>query len=268
MISFPLAKINLGLSVVSNRPDGFHDLETILYPLPICDVLEIVPSGETRIINSGLRIPGSSTHNLVLRAYLLLKKNYPQVGPLEIHLHKAIPMGAGLGGGSSDAAAILTSINHYFNLHISQEEMKAYALKMGSDCSFFLQSAPCFARGRGEILEPLGLDLSGYSILLIHPEIHIETARAFTLVRPEKPAHSLKKSVLLPIEEWKKTIHNVFEVPVFEEHPSLKKIKEKLYDAGAFYAAMTGSGSTIYGIFKKSFFPEIPVGKATQTYIR
>ena len=268
MIAFPLAKINLGLSVISKRPDGFHNLETIFYPLPVCDVLEIVPSKETRMVNSGLTIPGSPANNLVLRAYHLVKKNYSQVGPLEIHLHKAIPMGAGLGGGSSDAANILMLVDRCFNLKISDEDMKLYALEMGSDCPFFLQSLPCFASGRGEILEPLNLDLSGYSILLIHPEIHVETARAFMRIRPEAPAHPLRESILEPLTEWKNTIRNAFETPVFEEHPSLKKIKEKLYDAGALYAAMTGSGSTIYGIFQKSHLPEIHVEKATQTHIR
>jgi 4-diphosphocytidyl-2-C-methyl-D-erythritol kinase len=267
MIVFPHAKINLGLSVISRRADGFHNLETIFYPLPICDVLEIVPSKETHLVASGLAIPGLPSNNLVIRVHQLLKTNYQQVGDLAIHLHKTIPTGAGMGGGSSDAMAILLAMDSYFHLNISPEDLKAYALELGSDCPFFLQRFPCFASGRGEILEPLRLDLSGYSLLLIHPEIHMETSRAFTRIHPRKPVFPLKKSILLPITEWKDVIQNDFEIPVFEEYPSLRMIKEKLYHAGALYAAMTGSGSTIYGIFKKSGIPPISVEHAVQTPI-
>ena len=171
MIAFPPAKINLGLSVISKRPDGYHNLETIFYPLPFYDVLEIVPSSELRFLPSGLTIPGLPSDNLVLRTYHLLKQIYPRIGPLEIHLYKSIPMGAGLGGGSSDAATLLKMINHLFDLKISEEEMKTQALKIGSDCPFFLNPLPCLASGRGEILEPLAIDLSGYSLLLVHPEL-------------------------------------------------------------------------------------------------
>ena len=268
MIAFPHAKINLGLYIISRRPDGYHNLETVFYPLPLCDILEIVPAEETRFLSSGLNIPGKPADNLVLRAIQLLKRSYPRIGALDIYLHKSIPMGAGLGGGSSDAACTLQSVNRFFNLNISATHLNAYALELGSDCPFFLQSTPCYASGRGEILEPVGLDLSAYSFLLVHPEIHIETAGAFAGIRPAKPAQDLKKSIMMPVPDWKKNIHNIFEIPVFEAHPSLRKIRDQLYAAGALYAAMTGSGSTIYGIFEKFNIPEIHIEKAKQTYIR
>lgn len=269
MISFPHAKINLGLSIISKRPDGFHNLETIFYPLPVFDILEIVPSQETLFIQSGQNIPGNTADNLVLRAYHLLKKKYPQIKPLEIHLHKAIPPGAGLGGGSSDAACMLQSVNQYAELNISGKELKQFALELGSDCPFFTQSGPCFASGRGEILEPITLDLSGYSFLLIHPEIRIDTAWAFSKISPASNAYDLKENILKPVKDWAVTIRNDFETPVFEVYPALKKIKDQLYQAGAVYAAMTGSGSTIFGIFNKSELPvSLSMENARQTYIR
>ena len=267
MIAFPHAKINLGLSITSKRPDGFHNLETIFYPIPLREVVEIVPSPEPRFVPTGLEVPGKGVDNLVMRAYQLLKKNFPKTGPLDIHLHKAIPLGSGLGGGSSDAAAVLQLINRYFNLEISSSRLYGYALELGSDCPFFMQSSPCFASGRGEILEPVSLDLSGYSLLLIHPEIRIETAWAFSAVKPGAPSSNLKKSILGPVESWVATIRNDFEEPVFQVHPSLQKIKKKLYAAGALYASMTGSGSTIYGVFKKGALPVIDVENAKQTFI-
>ena len=267
MISFPHAKINLGLSILSKRPDGYHNLETIFYPLPIRDVLEIVPAEESRFFPTGLDIPGKSGENLVLQAYHLLKNKFSLIKPLDIHLHKAIPMGAGLGGGSSDAAEILQLINLYFDLRISYSALNEFALELGSDCPFFIQSQPCFASGRGEILEPVSLDLSMYSFLLIHPEIRIETVWAFSKIKTSSLTYELKKSILNPIQYWKNSIFNDFELPVFELHPSLQKIKEKLYAAGAVYASMTGSGSTIFGIFNKSALPAIGVENATQTFI-
>jgi 4-diphosphocytidyl-2-C-methyl-D-erythritol kinase len=269
MISFPHAKINLGLSILSKRPDGFHNLETIYYPVLVRDVLEIAPSGVTRFILSGLKIPGNKGDNLVLSAYRLLKNKYPEITPLEIHLHKAIPMGAGMGGGSSDASEIIQLINRFFELKITKEQLYAYALELGSDCPFFLQSAPCFAKSRGEILEPLALDLSGYSFLLIHPEIRINSAWAYSKIKPSTQKFDLKESIFKPVREWGKIIYNDFETPIFDAYPSLQKIKEQLYDAGALFASMTGSGSTIYGIFDKSAMPiSLEVENAGQTFIR
>ncbi len=267
MIDFPHAKLNLGLYVTAKRPDGFHDLQTLFYPLPLHDVLEIVPAKETRLFISGLTVPGENADNLVLRAHQLLKEKFPIVKALEVHLLKAIPPGAGLGGGSADAAKMLQLVNNLFELNIPDVKLAALALELGSDCPFFLQNDPCFARGRGEILEPVALDLSGYSFLLIHPEIHINTSRAFSAVRPAAPVHDLKKSIQLPITEWKKTVYNVFEDSVFETHPPLKQIKEKLYAAGALYASMTGSGSTLYGIFPKDKLPELILDQTLQTRI-
>jgi 4-diphosphocytidyl-2-C-methyl-D-erythritol kinase len=268
MIVFPHAKINLGLSIISKRPDGFHNLETIFYPVPLRDALEIVLSDKSLFLQTGLKIPGKQDDNLVLKAYHLLEKHYPRIKPLEIHLHKVIQQGAGMGGGSSDAAETLDLINRFFNLKISSGILSAYALELGSDCPFFLQSTPCFATGRGEILEPVTLDISNYSLLLVHPDIRIHTAWAFSKIKPSLPKYNLKHSISKPVKDWMYTISNDFELPVFEVHPQLGMIKSRLYDAGAIYASMTGSGSTIYGIFEKSVIPEITFENATQTVIR
>jgi 4-diphosphocytidyl-2-C-methyl-D-erythritol kinase len=268
MIVFPHAKINLGLSIISKRPDGFHNLETIFYPVPLRDALEIVPSDKNLFIQTGLEIPGKQDDNLVLKAFRLLENDYPQIKPLEIHLHKVIPQGAGLGGGSSDAAETLHLMNRFFNLNISSGILLQYATELGSDCPFFLHSTPCFATGRGEILEPITLDISNYSLLLIHPDIRINTAWAFSRIRPSLPKYNLKHSISKPLQEWIHTISNDFEIPVFDAHPQLQVIKNQLYNAGAIYASMTGSGSSIYGIFEKSAVPEITFAKTTQAVIR
>jgi 4-diphosphocytidyl-2-C-methyl-D-erythritol kinase len=268
MISFPIAKINLGLSILSKRPDGFHNLETIYYPLPVWDVLEIIPSEYSTFISTGLPVPGENSMNLVIRAYETIKKNYPRTGNLEIHLHKAIPMGAGLGGGSSDAAQTLLMINRIFKLQVSDERLMEFALELGSDCPFFMQGLPCFAYGKGEVMEPVRLNLSEYSFLLVHPDIHIDTAWAFSRIQAAPPEYDLKESILQPVQNWKKTIANAFEAPVFIEYPALKKIKDQLYAAGAHYAAMTGSGSTIFGIFDKSVLPSVSIENARQTFVR
>jgi 4-diphosphocytidyl-2-C-methyl-D-erythritol kinase len=268
MICFPHAKINLGLYILSKRPDGYHNLETIFYPISLCDVLEIVPSAQTRLLTYGLPVPGIPADNLIMQAYQLLKKNYPGVRTLDIHLFKAIPTGAGLGGGSADAAGIIRLMVRFFQLNISDKDLGVYALALGSDCPFFLQSDPCFASGRGEILEPINLDLSGYSLLLVHPGIPIDTAWAFSKILPAAAEYDLRKSITAPVQGWKKTIRNDFEKPVFEAHPFLEKIKRKLYTAGAFYAALSGSGSTIYGIFPKGDLPaSLKVENATFTFI-
>ncbi|HET7002411.1 MAG TPA: 4-(cytidine 5'-diphospho)-2-C-methyl-D-erythritol kinase, partial [Puia sp.] len=257
MIVFPHAKINLGLYITSKRPDGFHNLETIFYPIPLRDALEIVSSDKNLFLQTGLKIPGNQDDNLVLKACRLLEKHYPHIKPLEIHLHKVIPQGAGLGGGSSDAAETLQLMNRFFDLKIPSGLLSAFAAELGSDCPFFMQSAPCFATGRGEILEPLTLDLSNYSLILIHPDISINTAWAFSGIKPSLPQYNLKNSISKPIKDWVYTISNDFEPPVFEAHPQLQIIKNRLYDAGALYASMTGSGSTIYGIFEKSSVPDV-----------
>ncbi|HEY2647745.1 MAG TPA: 4-(cytidine 5'-diphospho)-2-C-methyl-D-erythritol kinase [Puia sp.] len=267
MIVFPHAKINLGLSIISKRPDGFHNLETIFYPIPMRDALEIVLSDKNMFNQTGIKIPGNESDNLVLRAYHMLEKQYPFIKPLKIHLHKAIPLGAGLGGGSSDAAEILQLIDRFFTLNISPGKLSGFASDLGSDCPFFMQSKPCFATGKGEILEPLQLNLSEYSMLLVHPEIRINTVWAFSKIRPSLPKYSLKKMISKPVNDWVHMISNDFEVPVFEAYPQLQVIKRQLYNAGAIYASMTGSGSTIYALFNKSCLPDITFENATQTAI-
>jgi len=267
MIAFPHAKINLGLYVTSKRPDGFHNLETLFYPLPLHDVLEIVPSDKIRFFPTGLTVHGEKANNLVLRAHQLLQEKFTAVGPLEIHLHKAIPMGAGLGGGSSDAATMLQLVNDCFKLNLTKEKLADYALELGSDCPFFLQQVPCFATGRGEILEPAPLDLSRYSFLLIHPEIHIHTALAFSGIHPEIPPVNIKEIITQPIADWKTTLSNIFEISVFKAHPLLRQIKEKLYACGALYVSLTGSGSTLFGIFPKGELPELRPDRTSQTRI-
>jgi 4-diphosphocytidyl-2-C-methyl-D-erythritol kinase len=267
MISFPKAKINLGLYIVSKRPDGFHNLETVFYPIPLHDVLEILPSGDTRLFSYGETLLCKPDDNLILRAYHLLKKHYSQVGPLDIHLFKGIPSGAGLGGGSSDAVGALLLINRFFGLNIQSGDLENYALQLGSDCPSFLRHVPCYATGRGEILEPIPLDLSTYSFLLIHPDIHIETAWAFSKVKPAFPDHDTKKSVMQSVQSWKKTLFNAFEIPVFEYFPILREIKDMLYDEGAIFVSMTGSGSTLFGIFKKSYIPDLYIENARQIKI-
>ncbi len=255
MIGFPHAKINLGLSIVSKRTDGFHELETVFYPVPLRDILEFIPAPVTSFISSGFSVSDKPADNLVTRAYELLKKHFPQITPLEIHLHKSIPSGAGLGGGSSDAAFMLKLLDEYFRLKIAPEELNSFALELGSDCPFFLQSAPCFAAGRGEKLEAVPVDLADFSILLIHPEIHISTAWAFSQIKPGRKSFSIRELISYPVSQWRDQLRNDFEIPAFQQFPELAEIKTRLYEAGAVYASLTGSGSGLYGIFKKNGIP-------------
>ncbi|HVY73504.1 MAG TPA: 4-(cytidine 5'-diphospho)-2-C-methyl-D-erythritol kinase [Puia sp.] len=268
MIAFPQAKINFGLSVVSKRPDGFHNIETVFYPIPLVDVLEIVPASNLSLTITGLALEGNEESNLVSRAYRLLKQDYHEITPLAIHLHKHIPAGAGLGGGSSDAAHMLRMLNTYFKLNISEGRLAQYALKLGSDCPFFIKPAPAFASGRGEMLKPIQLDLSNYSILLVHPEIHISTPWAFSQITPGKPAKAISTLIDSPPATWRDQLLNDFERPVFNQYPQLKQIKEDLYKAGAVYASLSGSGSTLYGLFNKGEMPEKGIATPTrQTFI-
>jgi 4-diphosphocytidyl-2-C-methyl-D-erythritol kinase len=267
MISFPHAKINLGLSVLAKRSDGFHDLETIFYPVPKRDVLEILPAPQNRFFSTGLPIPGNAENNLILKAYSLVKYRFPKISALDIHLHKSIPIGAGMGGGSSDGAKLLQMICSFFDLPISSEELFGYALELGSDCPFFLQAGPCLARGRGEILEPVSLNLSGYSMLLIHSDIKIDTAWAYSKINPSRPSSDIKDIIGQPVRYWRDRLCNVFEAPVFSEFPFLKTIKDRLYASGALYASLTGSGSTLYGIFSKGAMPEVLIDRTFATRI-
>jgi 4-diphosphocytidyl-2-C-methyl-D-erythritol kinase len=252
MIIFPNCKINLGLHILRRRPDGFHDLETVFYPLPLRDALEVVSDDDLQFGSSGIPVPGDEQDNLCLKAWHLLKADFPDLPPVKIHLHKHIPIGAGLGGGSADAAFMLQLLNDKFRLGISDEQLIAYAARLGSDCAFFIRNKPCYATGRGEVLEPLELDLSQYSWLLVYPGIHVNTGWAFGQITPRVPEQKLQQSILQPVEEWRNGVYNDFEAPVFRAHPVLEEIKAQLYEAGALYATMSGSGSAMVGIFPKN----------------
>lgn len=256
MIFFPNCKINLGLHIIGKRDDGFHNLETVFYPIFFKDALELIPNTKNKndieFTVTGLAVDGKPEDNICVKAYHLLKKDFPQIPAVKIHLHKTIPLGAGLGGGSADAAFMLKLLNEIFNLNLSTPQLLNYALQLGSDCPFFINNKPCFATGRGEILEEAAVDLSAYKIILINPGIHINTGWAFSNITPAPSKKSINKIIQQPIETWKDDLQNDFETPVFAAHPQIKKIKEDLYNQGAVYAAMSGSGSTVFGIFDKS----------------
>ena len=251
MVSFPNCKINLGLKILRKREDGYHDLETIFYPLPVRDVLETVRADELQFYPTGLAIPGDPAQNLAVKAFHLLKKDFPQLPFVAVHLHKHIPIGGGLGGGSSDGAFMLQLLDNQFRLGLTPDRLMAYAVQLGSDCPFFLLNKPSLATGRGERLELLALDLSAYSLLIVHPGVHISTARAFSLCTPSAAGPSLKDCIARPITDWVDVLVNDFEEPVFREYPSLGPIKRQLYDRSAIYASLTGSGSSLFGIFEK-----------------
>lgn len=250
MVVFPNGKINLGLNVTRKRADGYHDLETIFYPTQLQDVLEIIHGDDLEFTVSGLPVAGDSTDNLCLKAYHLLKKDFTDLSAVKIHLHKVLPMGAGLGGGSADGAFTLMLLNQKFKLNLTQQQLMRYALQLGSDCPFFILNKPCFASGRGELLEPIAVDISVYKIILVHPGIHVSTAMAFSKLKPAVPSNHIKNIIAQPISTWKQQLLNDFEEPVFAMFPEIKQIKESLYAAGALYASMSGSGSSVYGIFK------------------
>lgn len=254
MITFPNAKINLGLNIVEKRPDGYHNLETIFYPINLQDALEVTRrennDKEYTLHISGSPLEGEPEDNLVVKAYKLLKKDYPGLLPVDIHMYKHIPAGAGLGGGSSDAACMIKLLNDKFSLGLSTERMEEYAVKLGADCSFFIRNKPVFATGIGNLFEPVELSLKGYHIILIKPDIFVSTRDAFAEIKPVRPAVSLKEIVKQPMETWKNSMKNDFEDSVFKKFPEITAIKDELYDLGAVYAAMSGSGSSVYGIFK------------------
>jgi 4-diphosphocytidyl-2-C-methyl-D-erythritol kinase len=248
MILFPPAKINLGLNVLRKRRDGYHDLDTCMVPIPLCDILEILPAETLQYIQTGLAIPGSENDNLCVKAYKLLKERY-NLPPVYLHLRKEIPMGAGLGGGSADAAYVLTGLNTLFELKISSDKLEEFAAQLGSDCPFFVKNEAQIAHGRGEILSPCALDLKGMYLKIINPGIHVGTKEAYAGVVPNAEGETVAAILQHPMESWKGQLKNDFEVSVFAAHPILQQIKEKLYEEGAVYAAMSGSGSTMFGIF-------------------
>jgi 4-diphosphocytidyl-2-C-methyl-D-erythritol kinase len=250
MIVFPNCKINLGLRVTGKRDDGFHDLETVFFPIAIKDIIEILPATDDAVHFecSGLKIDGETSNNLCLKAYYLLKRDFPQMSGVRILLHKQIPMGAGLGGGSSDGAFTLIALNEMFNLQLDQSSLIRYALLLGSDCPFFIINQPCYAAGRGELLEPVSLKLNMKAVI-IHPGIHVSTAQAFSRIKPAVPEKSLKQIINQPVESWRDELLNDFETTVFEDYPELTNLKQLMYSKGAVYASMTGTGSSIYGLF-------------------
>lgn len=254
MILFPNCKINIGLYVTGKRPDGYHNLQTLFYPIALHDALEVIAQpadAKTTLSLSGISIENTAD-NSCMKAYALLKKDLPQLPPVAMHLHKAIPVGGGLGGGSADGAFTLLLLNKKFSLQLSEETLLHYALQLGSDCPFFIRNFPCLASGRGEMLQPVSLDLSNYKIVLVNPGIHVPTGWAFTQINISEPETPLAEVAKQPVETWKDQLYNVFEMPIFKKHPEIKRIKERLYQKGAVYAAMSGSGATVYGLFKKS----------------
>jgi 4-diphosphocytidyl-2-C-methyl-D-erythritol kinase len=255
MVLFPNCKINLGLHILNKREDGFHNLETVFYPVALKDALEIIPfhnaNAAITFTSSGLAVDGHIDDNICVKAYHLLKKDFPKLPAIKMHLLKAIPMGAGLGGGSADGAFTLQLLNKKFNLNLSTAQLRHYAAQLGSDCAFFIINKPCYATGRGEILEEVAIDLSKYQIVLINPGIHVNTGWAFSQLSPAPPQKSVSAIIAQPIATWQQELKNDFEQPVFEKYPAIKNIKESLYTNGAIYAAMSGSGSTVFGIFEK-----------------
>ncbi len=253
MVVFPHCKINLGLRILDKRADGFHNIETIFYPIHWYDVVEIIPSNSAvNFTSSGIVIDGNSSSNLCLKAYDLLKKDFPSLPGCNIHLHKNIPIGAGLGGGSSDGSAVLSLLNEMFHLNISVAKLEAYASQLGSDCPFFLHKKPMLARGRGELLSPITVDLSTYAIVVINPQIHINTGWAFSQLQPANTNDSsLTEIINSPISTWQHLLKNDFEPAIFKAHPAIEALKQQLIDEGALYAAMSGSGSSVFGIFEK-----------------
>jgi 4-diphosphocytidyl-2-C-methyl-D-erythritol kinase len=249
VIAFPNAKINLGLHVIEKRADGFHNIETIFYPIGWCDILEIVKSDSLKFKKTGIRISGESKKNLCLQAYQLLKDKY-DLPPVNIHLHKIIPIGAGLGGGSSDAAHTLLLLNKIFDLAISETDLIGMASTIGADCAFFIKNNTVFATGKGDVFETVDLKLPGLQLLVVKPDVGVNTASAYKGVKPKLPLSTLKETVAKPAETWKEVLANDFETTVFKKQPVIQYIKEELYNSGAVYASMSGSGSAVYGLFK------------------
>lgn len=260
MITFPYAKINLGLNVTEKRPDGYHNISSCFYPIGWSDALEIIPSTEFQFSTSGLVIPGHIEDNLCVKAYRLLQTEF-DLPPIKMHLHKVVPTGAGLGGGSSDGAFALKMLNEIFNLSLKEEILENYAGMLGSDCPFFISRKPVIATGTGNIFEPIALSLKGYTLWVVNPRINVSTADAYGKVVPKKPEHNIKDTLQLPIELWQATLSNDFEQSVFQKYPEVAQIKTALYGMGASFASMSGSGSSVFGLFKNNIllspsFPE------------
>ena len=258
MITFPIAKINLGLNVVEKRADGYHNLQTVFFPVPLLDALDVQEMGaefpsqfDCDLKVSNMHIDGDEQRNLVVRAYNLLKQDFPDMPRVHAHLYKGIPTQAGMGGGSSDCGFMITLLNKMFNLGLSDEQMILYAARLGADCAFFILNKPCYAEGIGEKLHPIDLSLSGWYLSLVRPDIPVSTREAFALIKPHYPEFNCKEVVQLPVEEWCGKLTNDFEDSVFAVHPELGAVKDRLYQLGATYAAMSGSGSTLFALSKQ-----------------
>ena len=257
MLTRPIAKINLGLNVVERRPDGYHNLETVFYPVPVCDALEVFEM-DTRFPSdvdcdlkvTNIHIDGDEQRNLVVRAYNLLKQDFPDMPRVHAHLYKGIPTQAGMGGGSSDCGFMITLLNKMFGLGLTDEQMIQYAARLGADCAFFILNRPCYAEGIGERLQPIALDLSGWYLAVVRPDIPVSTREAFTFIRPHYPAVNCRDVVMQPVETWRGALTNDFEESVFKLHPEIGAVKDRLYELGAAYAAMSGSGSALFGLFR------------------
>ncbi len=253
MIYFPNAKINLGLNVVSKRPDGYHNLETVFYPIGIKDALEIIEKDglqEDIFIQTGLQVDGENNDNLVMKALRIMRQHY-SFPFVEIHLLKCIPFGAGIGGGSADASFTLRLLNDMFSLGASQAELAKLAIQLGADCPIFIYNKPMYAEGIGEVLEAVDLSLKGYKLALVKPDVFVSTRDAFSQVKPTQPKVNLRKIIQQPVEEWKNLMVNDFEESVFALHPQIKEFKNKLYELGAVYSSMSGSGASVYALFKE-----------------
>ncbi len=251
MLTFPNAKINLGLNITGKRPDGYHNLETVFYPVPVADALEVVPaegSVSCTLHQSGIAIAGDPEQNLVVRAYRMLAEHHP-LPPITIHLHKQIPSGAGLGGGSADAAFMLKLLNGQFCLGIDDDTLEVYAARLGADCAVFIKNRPVYAEGIGNLFTPIELSLKGYGILLVKPDIFVSTRDAFARITPRRPAQPLTEIIRQPVSAWRTLMVNDFEESVFPQFPAIGDIKQRLYDLGAVYASMSGSGSSVFGLF-------------------
>ncbi|MBO4612441.1 MAG: 4-(cytidine 5'-diphospho)-2-C-methyl-D-erythritol kinase [Bacteroidaceae bacterium] len=257
MKTFPCAKINLGLYVVERRPDGYHNLETVFYPIPLCDELEIVPAAEDQLAIEGFPVDGQWRDNLVWRVVKQLRDGGLPIPPIVIRLRKTIPMGAGLGGGSSDAAHTMLMLNEMFHLGLSDDDMEQRLSRLGADCPFFVRRQPVFATGIGDQFTPVALSLTGQHLLLVKPSDHVSTREAYSAVRPRHPQHPLLQSIQRPISEWQQLVGNDFEQSVFPQHPTIADIKQQLINNGALYAAMSGSGSAVFGIFAQAPSPQL-----------
>lgn len=255
MIVFPNAKINLGLNITAKRPDGYHDLETVFYPIPLEDALEVGPltdptgdGSELELHCNGIPIEGDPSDNLIVKAYRLLKEEF-RLPPIRVYLQKQIPTGAGMGGGSADATFMLKLLNDQFHLHLTDSRLEELSARLGADCAFFVRNTPVFAGGIGNVFSPVTLSLQGYWLAVVKPDVFVSTREAFSKVTPRKPRRSVREIVGLPVGEWRELLVNDFEESVFSVHPAIGAVKQRLYDLGALYASMSGSGASVYGIF-------------------